>query len=123
MMAGAVFYIFGLWRGDKEAKRKDEEIKSARDSAKHWEAQTEYYKNCLFAKEHSEHHELVFLRRENDSLTKEAEKLKKRYADELQKRLELAELVREYEQAREDDSETVERAETEVERGEESSCD
>jgi hypothetical protein len=101
-LACFVFYLFGVWRGNKDAKRKDEELKRTRDSAERWESEAQKLKTSLVAKQASEFNESVFLRRERDALKEENGELKKMYADELQKRLELAELVKKHEQTQKD---------------------
>lgn len=126
-LTGFALYVFGVWRGNKDAKRKDEELKRTWDSAERWESEAQMLKTSLAAKRASEFNESVFLRRENDALKEENGELKKLYADELQKRLELAELVQRREQAQKDTAELVteaiKTAKAEVDRGEVSSGD
>lgn len=133
-LTGFALYVFGVWRGnkdterkDKELKRKDEELRRTRDSAEHWEAETQSYKNRLFAKQSSEYIETLHLKRELESLKTDNCNLKKLYADELQKRLELAELVQKHEQVQKDTAEfvteAIKTAKAEVDRGEVSSGD
>lgn len=122
-LTGVALYVFGVWRGNKDTKRKDEELKRTRDSAEHWEAEAQSYKNRLFAKQSSEYIESLHLKRELESLKTDNCKLKKQYADELQKRLELAELVKKYERGKEAVEEAIEHVKSEVARGEVSSGD
>lgn len=126
-LTGSVFYIFGIWRGNKDAKRKDEELKRMKDSAEHWEAEAKTFQERFFSKQATELAEFTYLKKRNDVLETENGKLKKQYTDELQKRLELAELVQRHEQAQKDTAEFVTEAiktvKTEADRGEVSSGD
>lgn len=111
-----------LWR-DKEDKRKDEELKRTRDSANRWESRAKDAERRLFEKENSKWLGTVLLKEECKRLEDENGSLKKKYADELQKRLELAELVKKYERGKEAVDEAIEHVKSEVARGEVSSGD
>lgn len=111
----------------KEAERKDEELKRMRDSAKFWESDAHNNRNLFYNEQRNRHVEKLSFERENDALKTENGKLKKLYADEMQKRLELAELVQRREQAQKDTAEfvteAIKTAKAEVDRGEVSSGD
>ena len=114
------------WQKDKwikEAERKEEELKRTRDSALRWESDAHNNRNLLYMEQRSRHVDKLCLERENSALKTENGKLKKQYADELQKRLELAELVKKYERGKEAVDEAVEYVRAEVACGEASSCD